>query len=216
MKTDHDIAYTPQLERILAEEAERCLCYSVLHRESEARYSHLNNFIALPCIVLSTITGATSVGSQALFGDSHYASIGIGAVSLTVGVLQTLNSYFSWARRAEGHKSSSIQYGKLHRFLMIELSLPRTSRMAAKDLLKTMRDQIDRLFEVSYPIEPIIVAGFKSRYGEYLKDIARPSVANGLDPVVVFTEEVVKEPERKPFEQVTDSKTGLVKVGFEV
>jgi len=177
--------WNPQLERILAAEAERCLCYSVLHRIAEQRYSYLNNFIALPCIVLSTLAGTASVGSQTLFGGGAAASVVIGSVSISVGILNTLGSYFSWARRSEGHKNSSVQYGKLHRFLMIELSLPQHQRMTADDLLKTIRDQIDRLYETSPDIPPIVVKAFKNQYGEQ-KDIARPEVANGLDPIQIF------------------------------
>ena len=183
---EHVPQWNPQLEKILAAEAERCLCYSVLHRLAEQRYSHLNNYIALPCIVLSTLAGTASVGSQTLFGGGTVASISIGAVSISVGILNTLGSYFGWARRAEGHKASSVQYGKLHRFLMIELSLPPDQRMTANDLLKTMRDQIDRLYETSPDIPPIVIAAFKEQYGD-LKHIARPEIANGLDPIHIFS-----------------------------
>jgi hypothetical protein len=179
--------WNEQLERILASEAERCLCYSVLHRLCEQRYSSLNNYIALPCIVLSTLAGTCSVGSSSLFGDGSTASVAIGGVSILVGILNTLGSYFGWARRSEGHKASSVQYGKLHRFLMIELSLPRAQRMTAGDLLKTMRDQIDRLFETSPAVPPVIVAAFKEVYGEN-KDISRPEIANGLDPIEIYQE----------------------------
>lgn len=182
--------WNEQLERILASEAERCLCYSVLHRLCEQRYSSLNNYIALPCIVLSTLAGTCSVGSSSLFGNGPAASVAIGGVSILVGILNTLGSYFSWARRSEGHKSSSVQYGKLHRFLMIELSLPRAQRMTAGDLLKTMRDQIDRLFETSPAVPPVIVAVFKDVYGEN-KDISRPEIANGIDPIEIYQEPVV-------------------------
>ena len=179
--------WNDQLERILAAEAERCLCYSVLHRLCEQRYSSLNNYIALPCIVLSTLAGTCSVGSSSLFGNGPAASVAIGGVSILVGILNTLGSYFSWARRSEGHKSSSVQYGKLHRFLMIELSLPRPQRMTAGDLLKTMRDQIDRLYETSPAVPPIVVKAFKEMYGED-KDISRPEIANGIDPIEIYHE----------------------------
>jgi hypothetical protein len=181
----HEVRWNTQLEKVLSNEAERCLCYSVLHRQAESRYATLNNYIALPCIVLSTVAGASSVGSSALFGDAQVASVAIGGVSIFVGILNTIGSYFSWARRSESHKSSSVQYGKLHRFLMIELSLPRSSRMNAKDLLKTMRDQIDRLFETSPAIPDPVVKTFKKQY-EDNPDISRPEIANGLDPVKVY------------------------------
>lgn len=180
-----DIRWNSQLETILSTEAERCLCLSVLHRLCESRYSGLNNYIAIPCIVLSTIAGASSIGSTSLFPDPHIASISIGLVSIGVGILNTIGSYFSWARRAEGHKSSSLQYSKLHRFLMIELALPRHSRMVAKDLLKTMRDQIDRLNETSYMIPSLIIEEFKKKYDGHT-DVSRPEIANGLDPVIVY------------------------------
>ena len=178
------VDWNPQLEKILAQEAERCLCYSVLHRLCEQRYSKLNNYIALPCIVLSTLAGTASVGSTSLFGSSSAAPMAIGAVSISVGILNTLGSYFGWARRAEGHKASYVQYGKLHRFLMIELSLPPKQRMTASDLLKTMRDQIDRLYETSPAIPPEVVAVFKAEHGD--DHISRPEIANGLDPIQVY------------------------------
>ena len=177
--------WNTQLESVLASEAERCLCYSVLHRLSEERYSTLNTYISLPCIVLSTLAGTASVGSETLFGGGPGASIGIGIVSISVGILNTLGSFFGWARRSEGHKASSVHYGKLHRFLMIELSLPRDQRMTAPDLLKTVREQIDRLYETSPAIPPVIIAAFKQQYGE-AKEISRPEIANGLDPVNVY------------------------------
>lgn len=187
------VEWNPQLEKILAQEAERCLCYSVLHRLAEQRYSRLNNFIQLPCIILSTLAGTASVGSTSLFGASAAAPVAIGSISIAVGILNTLGSYFGWARRAEGHKGSYINYGKLHRFLMIELSLPPPQRMTASDLLKTMREQIDRLYETSPPVPPEVIKIFKQEHGE--DPVARPEETNGLDPVMVYIEErQVKHP----------------------
>jgi len=57
--------------------------------------------------------------------------------------------------------------------------------MVAKDLLKTMRDQIDRLNETSYIIPPIIIDEFKKRYDGHT-EVSRPEIANGLDPVIVY------------------------------
>ena len=187
--TGEFVDWNSQLETILASEAERCLCYSVLHRLSEQRYSALNNYIALPCIILSTLAGTASVGSETLFGGGAVASIGIGAVSICVGILNTLGSYFSWAKRSESHRGSSIQYGKVHRFLLIELSLPREQRMTAKDLLKTMREQCDRLYETSPPIPLQAIDAFKNQYGD-AKDISKPEVANGLDPIQIYSKEL--------------------------
>ena len=177
----------PQLESIMAREAEKCLCLSVLHRMAEQRYSRLNNVIQLPCIVLSTLAGTASVGSTSLFGTSAVAPVIIGGISISVGILSTLGSYFGFARRAEGHRGSYINYGKLHLFLMIELSLPASQRMAANDLLKTMREQVDRLYETSPPVPPAVIKVFKDEHGS--EPISKPPETNGLDIVRVYQEE---------------------------
>jgi len=59
--------------------------------------------------------------------------------------------------------------------------------MTANDLLKTMRDQIDRLFETSPAIPEPVIKAFKHRYGEDT-DVKRPEIANGIDPIEIYQE----------------------------
>lgn len=179
------IQWTVQLERVIAKEAEQCLCYSVLHRESEAIYSKYNTYIVLPVIVLSTVAGTLSASSATVFpGNSSGASLGIGALSIGVGILNTIGSYFGWNSRAVQHKVASITYGKLHRFLMIELSLPRSSRMTCKDLLKTMREQLDRLYEIAPAIHHSVISEFKKKHGS--DALSKPEICNGLDAIKIY------------------------------
>jgi hypothetical protein len=88
-------------------------------------------------IILSSVTGFLSVGTGQIFqGHEDFAQIGLGVLSLFVGILNTTGSYFGWAKRTEAHKISAIHYARLHRFLSIEMALPRNQRMTPKDLLK--------------------------------------------------------------------------------
>ena len=146
MSDDQEIiSWNPALETLIAEEAERCSGLSWLHAECEIYFSYRTNLIALPVIILSTVNGFLSGSSQMIFSNPTSSSIGIGAVSLFTGVLSTLGSYFSWAKRTEAHRISDIQYKKISRFLKIELSLPKTERIQARDILKLTREQIERL-----------------------------------------------------------------------
>jgi len=182
------IRWNTQIERILSEEGERALCYSWLHTHSQKRYTNLNNYIAIPTIVLSTIAGTASIGSQALFNDPAASSVGIGILSLTVSVLNTLSSHFGWSSRKESHRMTSSSYSKIHRFIMIELSLPRSERMEAQDMLKVVRDQLDRLHENSPQVPESVVAAFKKQFGDSTPDISKPDITNGLDPIYVHVE----------------------------
>jgi len=183
-----DIHWNHNLEKYFADTGEKSHCFSWLHKRAEEYFSRRTVFVDLPVIILSVLNGAISVGSNSLFGDAKFASIGIGAVALLTGILNAVGSYFSWSRRAEAHKQSSLQYAKLYRFLSIEMSLPRVERMSPADLLKYVRQEYDRFAETSPMIPPIIIELFRSRFtsAEAYKDIAFPEETNGLHPIVIY------------------------------
>ena len=184
-----EIKWNSQIERILAEEGERALCFSWLHTQSEKVYSRYNNYITLPTIVLSTIAGTASIGSQALFGENLASSFIIGGLSLSVGILNTVSTHFGWAKRTEAHRLASASYSKIHRFILVELSLPRKERMSAYDMLKVMREQLDRLQETSPRIPDIVIDMFKNKFGETTPKVSKPEITNGLDPIQVYVDE---------------------------
>lgn len=192
MNVQHKIEYNERLEELIAEEGEKSLCYSWMHAKAEALYSYRNNFIALPVIVLSTLAGTASIGSNSLFGDSPFASVGIGLVSITVGVLNTIGQYFSWAKRSEGHRIAYIMYQKLYKFISVEMSLPRKERMSATDLLKVVREEVDRLAETSPSLPMNIITQFQKNFFRYT-DVARPEITNGLEKIYIFQEQFDNE-----------------------
>ena len=182
-----DITWNSQLERVISDEGERCLCFSWLHMQSNKRFTRLNTFISIPVIVLSTLAGSASIGSQSLFNGSPSGNISIGAVSLLVGVMNTVSSFFSWAKRSEAHRISGITYQKVYRFILIELALPRNERMAAKDMLKVVRDQCDRLQETAPQVPDEIIAMFREKFGTTTPDVKKPEITNGLDPIFIYS-----------------------------
>jgi len=182
-----DIHWNEQLEQILSREGERALCYSWLHNKAQARVSRFDTNIALPVIVLSTIAGTGSIASESLFNGSQTASVIIGSISLTVGIMNTVSNYFSFAKRSEAHRISSLTYAKIHKFIVIELSLPRKERMKAKDMLKVIREQLERLSEISPQIPDAIIGIFNEKFHDQ-KDVSKPEITNGLDPISVYVE----------------------------
>lgn len=182
------IHWNEQLERIMSNEGERALCYFWLHNHAQKKYAKLDTCIALPVIVLSTIAGTGSIASDSLFHGSSVANIGIGAISLGVGILNTISSYFAWAKRSEGHKIAAMTYSKLYKFIVIELALPRKERMGAGDMLKVIREQTERLSETSPQIPDDTIAAFNKRFEDSTPDISKPEITNGLDPIIVYGE----------------------------
>ena len=180
------IEWNDRLEELIADDGERALCYSWLHGKAEHLYSYRNNFIALPVIVLSTLAGTASIGSESLFQGFEFAPVVIGLTSITVGVLNTIGQYFSWAKRSEGHRIAHISYAKLYRFISTELSLPRRERMKANDLLKVVRENSDRLAETAPNIPQLIIETFQHHFTD--PEISKPEIANGLEKIYIYKE----------------------------
>jgi hypothetical protein len=184
--TKEDLCYNKHLEEVIASEAEKALVLRWLHDQSEKRYALLNTYIAIPVIVISTLAGTASIGQESLFGTGDIAPIVIGLMSLSVSVLNVVSNFFSWAKRSEGHRISSINYGKLHRWISIELSLPRTQRVPAKHFLKEIREQIDRLNETSPPIPQVVIDSFRLRLKDLKDDVSLPEICNEIKAVEVY------------------------------
>lgn len=186
--TNENITWSELLEEYFASVGEKAHCLSWLHDRSEALYSHRKSYIDLPVIVLSGITGFCSVGSSAMFeGNMRLASILLGVSSLCVSILNTVSSYYQWSKKAEGHRISALHYGKLYRFISVEMGLPRSERIRTSDLLKFVKDQYDRLAETSPQIPPEVIAEFRVRFSDpKYAEISKPEVSNGLEEVKIF------------------------------
>lgn len=187
MEEDRDIHWSQPLEELVASEGEKCRGLAWINQKAEVYYAHRANAIAIPVIVLSTLAGTASVGSSSLFqGDTQISSVVIGLVSIGVGILNTISSYFSWARKAEAHRIAYLQYSKLFSIIRVEMSLPRSERQEAEQLLKQIRDGMERLAETTPSPPPSILEEFNRHFKDEDKTISRPVEVNGLQKVFIF------------------------------
>lgn len=184
------VEWNERLERLMAEEGEKCRGLAWLHERAEKKYSRWNTYIALPVIVLSTVGGFLSASTGSILPQDTTTSGMLGGLSVFVGVLNTVGSYFSWAKRSEGHKVANLTYAKLYRFISIEMSLPRSQRMRAPEFLKTVREQIDRLGELSPVVPPDTIAEFNKHFYT-VSGIKKPEVTNGLEKIEIYSDEAI-------------------------
>jgi hypothetical protein len=189
-----NIHWTEMLEEYFASTGEKSHCLSWCHKRAEQIFSTRKTWIDLPVIIISGVTGFLSAGSPSLFTDAKLASISLGVASLFVSVLNTAGSYYGWAKRAEGHRISAIHYARLYRAITVELALPREERMQPHDFLKYVKDQYDRLQEISPLLPTEVITEFQHKFANE-KDISKPEEANGLEKITVFRgDEAAGEP----------------------
>jgi hypothetical protein len=177
-----EVVWNEALEALIKGLGEKALSLSWLHNRSEKRYSYWNNFLAIPAIVLSSVTatvGGTFAGDKTV---SYVTTI----ASIVVSVITTLNSYFSYAKRAESHRITAINYSKLYLQINIELSLPRKKRMNVKDFLKVVSEQIQRLNEIQPAIPDAVINDYNRKFKDEPPTISRPEITNGLVDIKIY------------------------------
>jgi hypothetical protein len=182
-----NVSWTIILEEYFAQTGEKANGLAIMHKKSESIFTRRKTYIDLPVIIGSGAVAFLNAGSSSLFTDHQLAATALGVGSLVIGVLNTMGSYFGWAKRAEGHRMSGIHYAKLYRFINVELRLPREQRMQPGDFLKYTKDQYDRLAELSPPI-PSSIAGEFARKMEKYMDISKPEETNGLNKIEIFVD----------------------------
>lgn len=198
MGDDSEIHWTPLLEKFFKTTGEKAHALSWCHKEAEQLYSTRTSFIDIPVIILSIFNGAISVGSSALFGNSSDSSVGVGMVALVTAIMNSISSYYGWARRVEAHKNAAINYAELYTFLSVEMGLPREERISPKKLVKMVRDDMNKLRKTSPLIPPPIKDKFKKQFA-HITNIATPEEVNGLEEVVVY------DPTRDSSKRIIDS-----------
>jgi len=185
-----EIVWNEAIEALIKSLGEKALSLSWLHGRADKRYNYLNNYLALPTIVLSTITG---VGT-ASWGNEPNINFLMAGISIVVSIISTLNSYFAFAKRAEAHRLTSVAYSKLYLQISIELSLPRKKRMGVKDFLKTVSEQVQRLNEISPSIPDIVIAEYNKKFKDEPPTISRPEITNGLVDIRIYRDLVDAPP----------------------
>lgn len=189
MDIGHNVRWTSKLEKLFASEGEKCHGYAWLHNRSAEKYSYYSSAITIPTIIMSTLSGTATIGQSYLFDNAMSSSVIIGLMSISSAMMNTIMSYYGWAKRSEAHRIASVNYAKIFRFISVEMSLPRESRMLAKDFVKVVREQIDRLGEISPMIPRRIIEEFQGNFSNAYPTVAKPEICNGLEKILVYNNE---------------------------
>lgn len=193
----NEIHWSEPLEEVVRSQAERCAALAWAHEAAQRWCGMWNTRLMFPSIILATFTGAGAVGADSLLPFENSGTL-IGVLSLFVGTLQTVQNYFAFAKRSEGHRISALQYGKLHAQLETQLSLPRMERRRAQDMLEWLQIETERLTEI-VPLIPVNIKNeFQKKFGAMV-DYSLPANLSGLERVrVTSIETLEKIKEKKP------------------
>jgi len=178
--------WTREQEELLAEWAEKSMCYRWLHGRSEKSYRIRNYSFTIPVIILSTLTGTANFAMDSFVPEEHkqLAMAGVGSVNIFAGILSTLQNFLRYAELMESHRLSEVQWSKFGRNIEVELALDPLRRKPAHEFLEVCRAEYDRLIEQSPTIDDAIIKQFKKTFKKI--EIMVPPMCNGLHKVKIF------------------------------
>lgn len=159
------VDWTPEHENILVEWADKATCFRWLHAKAHMQYSRANALFTIPVIIMSTLTGTANF-AQDKFPASikQYVSMGIGAVNIFAGILTTIQQFLKIGELNEAHRASSISWGKFYRNIKVELTKAPIERIPVLQMLKTSKEEFDRLMETSPAISEKVVKKFNKTF----------------------------------------------------
>jgi len=181
--------WTSEIEVLIADWSDRAKCYRWMHDKTSRAYSKYNQYMMIPIIVLSTLTGTANFGLGSIFNDNQYgktmASLGIGGVSIITGIISTLANFLQYGQGSESHSVSALMWAKFSRLISIEMALHPNDRMEAFAFLKMFRIELDRLVEQSPTIPENVIVQFKREFRAN-NEVTKPDIAGVLDHTNVF------------------------------
>ena len=200
VKTKKEVHWKDEHEDILADWADKAMCYRWLHSKSNEKYYILNIWFTIPVIIISTITGTANF-AQDRFADSYkdIAVMFIGGLNIVAGIISTIQQFLKIAQLNESHRVSSIAWDKFYRNIRVELSKSRRERTPVIHLLKNSKEEFDRLMETSPSIKEDVINKFQKTFkNPKYKDICMPEICDNLESakkIVLKKEEEEDNPE---------------------
>ena len=182
---ENNIEWTSDHEEILIEWADKAMCYRWLHSRANLMYSRLNAWYTVPVIIISTLTGTANFAQQRV--PEQYQSLFImaaGGFNILAGIVTTIQQFLKITQLNEAHRVSTIAWDKFYRNTKIELVKHPSERIDPKHMLKTSKEEFDRLIETSPNIPYKIINEFKTKFQhqELFDKIVKPEICDILIP----------------------------------
>jgi hypothetical protein len=199
------LLWTREQEELLKDWCDIANCFRWLHEQGSFKYRKINNRIALPVIVLSTLTGTANFGMKSLVPEpsQQLAAAIVGGVNIFCGILTTIQTYFRYAELTEGHSSASKMWSKFQRLINIELAIEPSKRRHPNDFLKFCIDEYDKLKELSPIIPKDIAMEFKHKFKKTI-NVFKPDIYDHLGQTLTYLDYVSRNKTGNPQRNTTD------------
>ena len=168
----NNIKWTAEHENILVEWADQAMCYKWMHSKARIKYNRTNTLFTIPVIIMSTLTGTANFAAEKIPEQyRQYYSVAIGSINILAGIITTIQQFLKITELNEAHRACTISWDKFYRNIKVELSKHKNERINPYQMIKTSKEEFDRLIETSPTIPVNIIEDFKNTFsGGKVKD----------------------------------------------
>ena len=177
-------------EKLLEKYADESAIREQLHRNSFYYYSKWNNYLQLPIIVLSAVSGSMQFLSQSYKEFEKQIITSTGTLSVLVSLISAISTYLKFGESKKTHENATNMWLNLYHEIRFQLSLRRELRVEANEFVKSVLNKYNHLFEIS----PIIInkQSFILKVKKKLKnnnEFQVPCYLNGMKPTKTYQED---------------------------
>jgi hypothetical protein len=206
----NNIKWSTEHENILADWADQAMCYKWMHGRARIKYNRVNTWFTIPVIIMSTLTGTANFAVDKIpVAYRQWFQIGVGSVNILAGIITTIQQFLKITELNEAHRACTISWDKFYRNVKVELTKNRSERNNPYQMIKSCKEEFDRLIETSPTIPQKIIEDFKKTFsGGKVKDpknmtpqqrayelIKKPAICDNLQStsLSVFKEDTTKK-----------------------
>tara|TARA_A100001015_G_C15036200_1_gene736362 strand:- start:2743 stop:3495 length:753 start_codon:yes stop_codon:yes gene_type:complete len=214
------MTWTPEQETILKAFAEKSACYRYLNYDSYIYYKAIDQRFSLPIIVLSTLAGSASLGSNNLPEWSNIITLASAVVNIITGIMGTLQRFLNTSELTAQHFTSSVEFGRLSRDITVMLTLPRDDRnVDGSKFLESSANEYNRLVDQSCAPPKWILTKFETKFKN--NTICKPdlvaltpiNINSKQNPKSILANSISKEKQKNQIELEELRQSSIVSLG---
>jgi hypothetical protein len=141
-------AWSPKVRRLLQDWEERADAAAATHYAAANRFTSRNYLLGIPVVVLTTLVGTSVFASIAEDVNTRWRIV-VGVTSVIAAVLASLQTFLSYADRAEQHRIAGDNWSAIRREINERLALHPSYLATHGDPTPYLDDLRKRMDEVS-------------------------------------------------------------------
>ena len=177
------------VEKLLQKYSDEAQIRESLHRKAYYHYKRTLACFQLPIIVMSAVSGSLQFLSKSYPSYEQYIVTGTASLSITVSIVSAIMTYLKLGESKSKHEASQVAWQNFFNHVSHQLGLARELRNDPAEVLVDIKQQYDRLFEISPICSNEFIASIKKKVHKHATpEFNIPTYLNGFKHTLIYAD----------------------------